>query len=260
MTFDSKHVLRTLWVTVIIGLFVFVSSSHPQTSQIIAISIEVVGAQKLRGWSVSVSFDQERMAYARDSFAPSGIMPQLQALVLEGENNIQVGGALLGGSSISGDGLLGELQFVMSEIIEPIEMLVTEFAINVEDGGEQRWTSRTVVQVRNELSIADFTGNSVVDFSDFFLFADHFGGEDPLYDIVPDGVVDFSDFFLFADAFGGRSQMVGKIVIMAENVGGLQEVDIIGSVGNEGVGTVEIVGTIAPEDTVYVEVIGTISK
>ena len=54
---------------------------------------------------------------------------------------------------------------------------------------------------------ADFSGDGVVDFTDFFQFADVFGqpveGEDARFDLDGDGVVDFSDFFIFADAFGG---------------------------------------------------------
>ena len=56
-----------------------------------------------------------------------------------------------------------------------------------------------------------------VGFSDFFLFADHFGlqerdtGFDPLFDIVPDGRIDYSDFFRFADDFG-------KVIANADEV------------------------------------------
>jgi hypothetical protein len=51
----------------------------------------------------------------------------------------------------------------------------------------------------------DFNGDGRVDFADFFLFADHFGGTDPLFDLDGDGRVDFADFFLFADHFGGAA-------------------------------------------------------
>ncbi|MCC7261883.1 MAG: fibronectin type III domain-containing protein, partial [Candidatus Latescibacteria bacterium] len=48
----------------------------------------------------------------------------------------------------------------------------------------------------------DFDGDGVVGFGDFFLFADGFGGNDPILDLDGDGVVGFGDFFLFADRFG----------------------------------------------------------
>ncbi len=50
----------------------------------------------------------------------------------------------------------------------------------------------------------DFNGDGVTDFSDFFLFAEAFGGRDPRFDLDGSGSVDFADFFLFAEAFGGR--------------------------------------------------------
>ncbi len=53
-----------------------------------------------------------------------------------------------------------------------------------------------------------FNDDPVVDFDDFFLFADNFGaslqdgGFDPLFDLNGNGTVDFDDFFIFADSFG----------------------------------------------------------
>jgi len=49
---------------------------------------------------------------------------------------------------------------------------------------------------------ADFDGNGKIDFGDFFLFADAFGGTDSKYDLNGNGAVDFDDFFIFADHFG----------------------------------------------------------
>ena len=40
-----------------------------------------------------------------------------------------------------------------------------------------------------------------MDFQEFLLFCDHFGGTDPLYDLDSSGKVDVTDFFLFADHF-----------------------------------------------------------
>jgi len=51
----------------------------------------------------------------------------------------------------------------------------------------------------------DFDGDGAVGFADFFVFADGFGGRDPLLDMDGDGVVGFADFFLFADRFGERA-------------------------------------------------------
>lgn len=57
------------------------------------------------------------------------------------------------------------------------------------------------------LPIPDFTGDDMVDFEDFFLFADYFGRkaltqEVQQYDLDWNGEIGFGDFFLFADSFG----------------------------------------------------------
>ena len=59
------------------------------------------------------------------------------------------------------------------------------------------------VAVQETLPLAgDFDDSGGVDFADFFLFADAFGGADPVFDLDDSGMVDFADFFLFADRFG----------------------------------------------------------
>ena len=56
--------------------------------------------------------------------------------------------------------------------------------------------------------LPDFDGSGMVDYNDFFRFADHFGQDTNItveaqqYDLNWDGKVDFFDFFLFADEFG----------------------------------------------------------
>ena len=52
------------------------------------------------------------------------------------------------------------------------------------------------------LLLGDFDGDGMVDFNDFFYFADRFGTTDPLCDLNGDGIVNFDDFFIFADNFG----------------------------------------------------------
>lgn len=52
----------------------------------------------------------------------------------------------------------------------------------------------------------DFDDNGEVDFDDFFLFADVFGGTDSLFDLNDSGGVDFDDFFILADNFGRKAE------------------------------------------------------
>ena len=58
-------------------------------------------------------------------------------------------------------------------------------------------------------------------FSDFFLFAEAFGGTDPRFDLDGSGTVDFADFFLFAESFGQPAR--SKLVAMARRLIGLPD-------------------------------------
>ena len=66
---------------------------------------------------------------------------------------------------------------------------------------------------------SDFDGET--GFSDFFLFADAFGGSDPRFDLDGSGSVDFADFFLLADRFNQPART--KLVAMAREMIGLPD-------------------------------------
>ena len=68
---------------------------------------------------------------------------------------------------------------------------------------------------------ADFDGDGVVGFSDFFLFAEAFGGSDPRFDLDDSGVVDFADFFLFTESFGQPARE--KLLALAREMIGLPD-------------------------------------
>lgn len=69
---------------------------------------------------------------------------------------------------------------------------------------------RLGLRQRFEMLAADFNEDGVVEFADFFLFAEGFGkqkgeaGFNPRYDLDKSGEVSFDDFFLFADSFGKK--------------------------------------------------------
>ena len=67
----------------------------------------------------------------------------------------------------------------------------------------------------------DGDGDGETSFSDFFLFADAFGGSDPRFDLDESGTVDFRDFFLFADHFGEQAR--GKLLVLARDAIGLPD-------------------------------------
>ena len=67
----------------------------------------------------------------------------------------------------------------------------------------------------------DFDGDGETGFSDFFLFADAFGGSDPRFDLDGSGSVDFADFFLLADYFADPAR--GKLLALARKRIGLPD-------------------------------------
>ena len=67
----------------------------------------------------------------------------------------------------------------------------------------------------------DFDGDGETGFSDFFLFAEAFGGSDPRFDLDGNGTVDFDDFFLFAEAFGQPART--KLLALARERLGLPD-------------------------------------
>ena len=72
------------------------------------------------------------------------------------------------------------------------------------------------------LEVFDFDGNLVIGFSDFLLFAAHFGKTssdpefDPRFDIDSDGIVGFSDFLAFASAFGKQITRNSKPAVVID--------------------------------------------
>lgn len=114
----------------------------------------------------------------------------------------------------SAGGLLGRLVLVVDADAVPgtqadvtldlVELLSETFSVT----DTLRPASSAIVSVRSQLP-ADLTGNGIVDFDDFFLFADFFGTNDARGDLNNSGgVVDFDDFFLFADSFGATARLV----------------------------------------------------
>ena len=67
----------------------------------------------------------------------------------------------------------------------------------------------------------DFDQDGQVGLSDFFLFAEHFGSNDPRFDLDSDGSVDFADFFLFAEHFGEEERT--KLIAWAHDSLGLPD-------------------------------------
>jgi hypothetical protein len=60
---------------------------------------------------------------------------------------------------------------------------------------------------------ADFDDDLIVGFADFFLFAQAFAGDDPVFDSDGDGIVGFGDYGQFAQRFGECLSVNGVVVV-----------------------------------------------
>jgi hypothetical protein len=178
------------------------------------LQLNVEDAPEINGWSVLIEYDLEQVNYVSDSFQVSDFLPGLVSLPLAGEGSIGVGGAILGSDAKnSGEGSLGTLSFeILEGFAESTDLVLTEVSFRRTDGMDDIRAVRFVATISSEVveppCPEDFDGNNLVNFQDFFRFADHFGiteaspDWDPLYDLAPNGAINFQDFFVFADAFG----------------------------------------------------------
>lgn len=196
---------------------------------------DTTGVTDLTNYSVVVQYEPENVTYigfAEGTAAAPNFLGTEGGTILPlppilGANSIEFGNAILGptaANSPDGKGLIGVLTFQASDPFDQSDLIITEYSAKLVGGAQQTFSTVLVGRIAEgevDLSIpvgeiteqqqgtvdseADFSGDGVVDFTDFFQFADAFGqpaeGFEAM-DLNGDGFVDFSDFFAFADAFG----------------------------------------------------------
>jgi hypothetical protein len=173
--------------------------------------LNVADAPEIQGWSATIEYDPRQVRYVKDSFQGSSFISGLVTLVDENEGGISVGGTVLGTDTRkSGNGALGTLSFEVQEgFKDSTYLVIREVSFRRVDGVADKRAVWSVATITWEPMAGplrgDFNGDDGVTFDDFFLFADGFGGADPLLDLNGNGVVDFDDFFLFADNFGNEA-------------------------------------------------------
>ncbi len=189
------------------------------------LQLVVEDAPEIGGWSATIEFDPLQVGYVGGSFQASGFIPGLVALVDEKESSVGIGGTVLGtGANSSGNAVLGSLSFELLEgFTGETELIISALTFNRSDGEREKPEVRalgiiTIEEETNALQ-GDFDGSGTVDFNDFFIFADAFGGTEPSVDLNDDGTVDFNDFFIFADNFGREGQ--AKLIALAQDLIGL---------------------------------------
>ena len=190
-----------------------------------SLQLNAADAPEINGWSVTMQYDPGQVSYVAGSFEASGFIEGLIPLVADKVGQLEVGGTVLASEESGiGSGELGIVSFTVSEAFSgSTEIVITEVSYRLAAGGEDKRSVRFVATITSEQVASalpgDFNADGSVDFSDFFLFADNFGGSDPFYDLDSSGSVDFSDFFIFADNFGTEAQ--AKLIALAQQHIGL---------------------------------------
>jgi hypothetical protein len=192
--------------------------------QRVATQFFVEDAPAITGWSAEMVYDPQALTYLSGSFEAGDFVPSLTTLVDDKEGLVNVGGAVLSAVDPSrGSGWLGALEFEINEgFADSTTVILTKVIFRLAEGGEDARSVHFEAVVTaaddEEGLLGDFNVDGVVDFIDFFRFADAFGGSDPVYDLNASGKVDFSDFFLFADLFG-TDDRAKLMVLAAEYIG-----------------------------------------
>lgn len=182
-------------------------------------------APSINGWSTTLEYDPTQVRYVDGSFQVGDFISGLIALVNAQSGRVDIGGAVLGSDAHNaGDGHLGSVSFeVQTGFTDSVDLAVTALSFRRLDRYEDNrviQTTATLVKGRvGGLLAEDFDGSGMVDFADFFLFAEGFGGHDPRYDLDGSGTVDFADFFRFVEKFSQEDR--SKLIALAQEHLGL---------------------------------------
>jgi hypothetical protein len=194
------------------------------------------GVADLTGLTVQVSFNPEIVELVdvtangpeeKNILSADGGVPLfLKRVVAEGV--VEFGGSLLGPTADSAPdqgGLLAYFTFWVKR--SDAEVKIERVFRRTMHGKDVLVDLSTIRPFGEEAFPGDFNGDGLVDFTDFFLFADAFGQTvppaDSVFDLMADGTIDFSDFFVFADHFGKAGGAVGKLMTLAREMLGLPD-------------------------------------
>ena len=179
---------------------------------------------EITGFGLKIEYDPTWVTIDQASFMPNfgpdgSVLPLVS--VTEGIAQLGAVNQAEGGST----GHVATIKFDLPQKLkEPTNIILKEVTLKFSDRDDVSLEVSEVLILSPQVLKGDFDGNGVVDFLDFFSFADAFGttDSDSAYDFDNDGSVGFSDFFIFADAFGNEER--SKLIALARTVLGLPEV------------------------------------
>lgn len=130
--------------------------------------------------------------------------------VISGEDQDLLAISVAGTNPLGGEGKLFDLVFRLNAAARNGQqaMLLFTAETRANRGEPVLLTEPGLVEVHYRLPLGDFNNDRIVNYDDFFFFADHFGsrrGErlfEEVCDLNENGLLDLDDFFRFADRFG----------------------------------------------------------
>ena len=162
------------------------------------------------GFGVTLTVDPTKVSVVKGS-KDVGVFSGALDLPPQLKGNAVTYGAAFLGQSTTASGPVAVLTFRTAEGFSgETEIELTELSIKISGGSHEFAPGASVVlTTKSEGPVKkgpDFTGDGIVDFDDFFLFAAAFGqpatGDFAVYDLDGNLDVGFGDFFEFAAAFG----------------------------------------------------------
>ncbi|MBT7597602.1 MAG: hypothetical protein HN559_22045 [Gemmatimonadetes bacterium] len=195
------------------------------------LQLHLIDGPAIQGWSVTIQYDPTQLQFVSRSFGVSDFIPGGLPLVRVGAGELGVGTSiLLGDSAGEGAAWVGTLRFVtLEEFSGETAIEIVRYGFRPVDGEQLFLAVSSTATISDEVTgdlAADFDGDGVVDFPDFFLFAAAFWTENETYDLNGDGFINFSDFFLFSDAFGQQLPAFKLLALAQEMIGLPKEAEL----------------------------------
>jgi hypothetical protein len=170
----------------------------------------------ITGFGFTLTYDPAVLTFVSNSFQVGDFLSGVTPLVTDQNGKLEIGAAALGGgTSGSGDGLLGAFAFEVGPAFsKSSQITLTSLGVTLSTGTVKNKALEIVLSLTEKSGLAgDFNGDGSVGFPDFLAFASAFGKEDAQFDLTGDGQVGFPDFLVFAANFGKSAKVVSKPVV-----------------------------------------------
>lgn len=181
------------------GVILTVEPPRIRAGDSIKVAVNGIKLQGAVGVTVRLSYDPTKLEFmnfiANENFITPG------EKLNDDPPYVEIGVAILGETIQTNSSLIGHVTFLSTPAFSTTNIR-SSFAELRRKGAEGFETidPKSTVEII-EGCAEDFDGNGEIDFRDFFLFAENFGSNIPLFDLDKDGNVGLGDFLTFIESF-----------------------------------------------------------